>query len=80
MEKLFKEGKLEDNQIIMVETPKNIIVDDPIFTKRVMTHKKLQKIKKEFLNITKMAIDIPKNERLLNAYKAVEIEEKKSLG
>jgi hypothetical protein len=50
-----------------------------------MTHGKLEKIKHEFLNITKMAmndnnIHIPKSERLLHAYKAVEINEKKALG
>lgn len=50
-----------------------------------MTHKKLQNIKEEFLNITKMAMNdnniyISKTERLLHAYKAVEINEKKALG
>ena len=45
LEKLYWEGELSDDQIIRLELPKNIVVDDPVFTKRVMTHEKLYRIK-----------------------------------
>ena len=36
---------MTDDQIVRFELPKNIVVDDPVFTKRVMTHDKLYRIK-----------------------------------
>ena len=54
---MYKEKILDDNMIITFERPKKILVDDPIFSKRVMTHAKLERIKREFLDITKMALN-----------------------